>query len=253
MKEIKVRGIVIRQDPMGDKDKRVVLLTKEQGRLTILAKGAMTGKSRYSALTQLFSYGDFVLTKGRTFYYIKEAQLIESFYKLRSNLDRLAYASFMLEVADTLSLEGQDNGPLLLLLLRSLYAMTMAKEKDESIPCSVFIFRALAGSGFYPQLFKCATCGKDLTDLEPDQTLQFDVVRGAFHCPNCRQGGLQLSRGCIRAMRYIITADESKAFSFELSEKVRKELFTAVTQYLLDKTERRFEGLDFIGKINSQS
>ena len=71
MKEMKVRGIVIREEAMGEKDKRVVLLTEEVGKITILAKGAMSAKSRFGALTQLFCLGDYVVTKGRTFYYIK--------------------------------------------------------------------------------------------------------------------------------------------------------------------------------------
>ena len=249
MKEMKVRGIVIREEAMGEKDKRVVLLTEEVGKITIIAKGAMSAKSRFGALTQLFCLGDYVVTKGRTFYYIKEARLVENFYALRDDIERLAWATLMAEVADTLSLEGQENTTLVRLLLRALVHQTMSEEGRASLAADVFIFRALAEGGFYPELTTCRLCGRSLEVLEPAETVQFDYQMGSLICDNCRSGGIRLHSGAVRALRYMIEAPVAKAFSFKVTDDVLKEIDSAVLAYLTEQTERRYQGLDFIDKL----
>ena len=253
MKEMKVRGIVIREEAMGEKDKRVVLLTEEVGKITILAKGAMSAKSRFGALTQLFCLGDYVVTKGRTFYYIKEARLVESFYALREDLDRLSYATLMAEVADTLSLEGQENAALVQLFLRGLVNQTMSEEGRASQAADVFIFRALAESGYYPELTHCRMCGRSLENLKADETVQFDYRVGSLICSHCRNGGIRLHSGAVRALRYMIEAPVSKAFSFMVTDEILKEIDAAVEAYLTEQTERRYQGLDFIQKLKHTS
>ena len=83
MKELKVRGLILREAPLGDKDKRLVMFTRETGKIPVLAKGALSPKSKWGASSQIFCYGDYVLSKGQTFYYIKEVQLIETFFEIR--------------------------------------------------------------------------------------------------------------------------------------------------------------------------
>lgn len=251
MKEQKVRGIVLRQTPMGDKDKRVVLLTQETGRMTLLAKGAMLPKSRFSALTQVFCYGDYVVTKGRTFYYIREATLIENFYDLTRDLEKLAYGSLMLEAAETFSVEGVENNALVVLLLRALYQEERASSGKESLPADVFLFRLLAMGGFYPNLNRCSRCGRPLDHMRAEETVAFNPLTGSVICEDCQpQGGLRLSRGTVRALRYILEAPEERAFSFEVSEQVKGQLDTAVTSFLVEQTERQYHALAFLDELH---
>lgn len=263
MKEIKVRGLIVQEAPMGDKDKRLILLTRELGKISVIAKGALSPKNRYSALCQLFCYGDYVLSKGRTFYYIQEAQLIESFYHLRSNLDRFSYAALMLEAAETLVLDGQENFALLRLLLRGLMAEQNAADGKESLYCDAFLWRALAENGFYPQLINCRICGKPLSNLPPAaKTLETEVsnvsclwnaVEGGVVCTSCgkagRGHGHEITAGTLRALRYIVEVSEEKVFAFDALPQIQKELHEVVISYLLQQTERRYSALDFIQNL----
>ena len=252
-KEVKVRGIVVREAPMGDKDKRVILLTEEMGKISVLAKGALGPKSKQAALTQLFSVVELVLTKGRTFYYIKEGRLLESFYDLRLSLEKVSYASLMAEVADTLCLDGQENRTLLRLLYRALKAQIRQEEGKESLPCDVFILRALSDNGFYPELSTCEICHRVLLndeDLKADESVQFDVRNGGIICPSCRRGGLTLSRGTLKAMRYIVSSPYETLFKFTVEPFVLKELDTAAREYLKEQTERKYQGLEFLKEIS---
>ncbi len=256
MKEIKVRGIVLREDPMGDKDKRLVLLTREMGRITVLAKGAMGARSKYRALTSVFSYVELVLTHGQTFYYIKEGSLIESFYSLRTDLFKLSYASWMLEVGETFCLEGQENEELLSMLLRGLLMETRAEEGMESLPADVTVFRILAQNGFYPELSRCRgelAHEDEIHDLSVDPVLFQPSVGGVF-CSACQRktavgAGIRISPGALRALRYMIEQTPGKAYAFKVSEEVRKQIHEAVTDYLAEQTEHGYTSLGFLGKI----
>ncbi|MBO4887965.1 MAG: DNA repair protein RecO [Firmicutes bacterium] len=256
MKEIKVHGIVLREDPMGDKDKRLVLLTREQGKITVLAKGAMGAKSKFRALCGVFSYVELVLTHGATFYYIKEGTLIESFYSLRGDLFKLSYASWILEVGEVFCLEGQENEELLAILLRGLYMESKAEEGMESLPADVTVFRILAENGYYPEL---ARCRGELSSEEMNHDLSVDPILfqpsvGGIYCSECQKrlktgAGIRLSTGALQALRYMIEQSPGKAYSFKVSEEVGKQIHEAVTDYLAEQTEHGYTSLGFLGKI----
>ncbi len=258
MKEIKVHGIVLREDPMGDKDKRLVLLSAEMGKLTILAKGALGVKSKFRSLCSQFCFGEYILTKGKTFYYIKEGTLAESFYELRTNIDRLAYGSFMLEVAEEFSLEGQENRDLLEILFRGLKMETLCQEGMESIPADVTVFRILAQNGYYPELARCRFSeGPE----DPDHVLNTDDSvflpgTGSVCCARCARSGragagVRLSPGALAALRYSIEQPSQKAYAFTVSDEVRRQIHEAVTDYLVEQTEHTYTSLGFIAKITS--
>ena len=258
MEELKIRGLVIREDAMGEKDKRLVLLTAEQGRLSVLAKGALTAKSRFRAVCGLFCYADYVLTKGKTFYYVKEAVPVESFYALRTGLEKVSCATLMTEVAEVLVPEGEENHEMMQLLLRGLWAMGKAEEGTEYSLLCAYLFRALADNGFYPNLNECPSCGGSF-DTGEKQPARFLFQNGTVYCTDCARisrGGVyhdedaaEISRGTLNALRYFVSAPYEKLFSFRVSKEVEAELMQVATGYLLTQTEHRYRGLDFLVKV----
>ena len=59
--EIKVTGMVLQAGNIGEYDKRIVLLTKERGRISAFARGAKKATSQYAAVCQPFTFGEFSL------------------------------------------------------------------------------------------------------------------------------------------------------------------------------------------------
>ena len=105
MQTIKARGLVLREYEAGESDKRLLLLCKEHGRMMIYARGARKPKSKFMAAAQLFTYADYVITVGRGFHALAQAQVIESFYGLRTDYDRLTAAHLLAEVCEKTLLE----------------------------------------------------------------------------------------------------------------------------------------------------
>lgn len=251
----KFRGIVVSEAPMGEKDKRIVLLTKEMGKVSVLAKGALGPKSKSASVSALFCYGDYILSKGKSFYYIQEATLIESFYALREDLDRLSYSTLLLEIAGALSLEGTENQGLLRLLLKTLLAMEKAKGERCRLITMAFIFRALSEAGFSPNLSECALCQKPLQEGPGGEVLEerifFSPLQGDCLCEACEQkvfrpGDLSFGRGAQNAMSWILFCDVDRLYDFTLSGELLETLYEAAIRFLHAQTERNYRALQFI-------
>ena len=248
MTEVKVHGIVTAEAVMGDKDKRLTLLTREMGRITVLAKGALAPKSRWRSVAQVFSCAAYVLTKGKTFYYIKEAELTDSLYELRRDLPCLAWAGLMVETASETAVEGQTNQPLVDLLLRGLMRMRQP-ESDPALIASVFLWRLLADNGYRPQLGCCRVCGR------PDSKQEvwgFAAADGGLICPACQTRYVpdqSLPPEARRALEYIISAPPEAVYRFRAEPDVREALREGACRYLQYQTGGRYRSLDFLQQM----
>ena len=97
----KLRGIVLREQAKGESNKQIVLLAQGVGRVLLSARGARRAKSKLLAATQLFCYADFVVYEGRGFYSVTQAELKNSFYGLRLDMDKFSEGMYLAELTET--------------------------------------------------------------------------------------------------------------------------------------------------------
>ena len=119
---LSVKGLIIRSVDMKEADRLVTIFTEEMGIVSAIAKGARSLRSRYMSSTMLFCYGSYELYKKGEYYWIREAELHESFFHLRDEIDRLALAGYLCEVLSFVGTEEAERD-LLRLALNSLYAI----------------------------------------------------------------------------------------------------------------------------------
>jgi DNA repair protein RecO (recombination protein O) len=86
-------GIVLKEMPLGEADKLLTVFSREQGRISVVAKGAKKPGSRFLAAASAFAYSDMELVKGRSMYVLRNANIISPFYGLREDLDVLTAAA----------------------------------------------------------------------------------------------------------------------------------------------------------------
>lgn len=100
--------MVLQAGNIGEYDKRIVLLTKERGRISAFARGAKKATSQYAAACQPFTFGEFSLYEGKNSFNLMWAGVENYFDTLKKDLDLIYYASYFCELASYLTRENND-------------------------------------------------------------------------------------------------------------------------------------------------
>ena len=237
-----VRGLVLRVNPYKDTDAILTLLTEDQGKLTVKARGLRRKNSPLIAPCQLLAYGEYTLFSYKDMYTINEAHSIELFQGLHKDIVSLSLATYFVQVADIVSLEDAPSGELLSLILNCLYAITATNKPHLQIK-SVFELRCAALAGYAPDLSGCGHCGAETPHY-------LDISQGILECATCRDpdsNGIRypVNENIIAAMRYICYCHPKKLFSFQAGDETLTALSQLTESYLCTQLERGFSALDF--------
>lgn len=144
-----VTGMILKTEPVGEYDRRVVILTLERGKISAFAKGSRRPNSRLMAATNPFSFGQFKLYEGKSSYNIVEASISNYFEELRSDYIGAYYGMYFIEIADYYTRENNDESEMLKLLYQSFRALIHKKIPNELVRC-VYELKAIAVNGEYP-------------------------------------------------------------------------------------------------------
>lgn len=148
-----VTGMVLKQSPSGDYDRRVTILTKERGKIAAFARGARRQGNRLAAATNSFAFGTFKLFQGRDAYTLSDAEIKNYFEELMSDYEGAYYGMYFAEIADYYTRENNDEKQMLLLLYQSLKALTAPSLTRPLVRC-VFELKSIAVNGEYPGIPK---------------------------------------------------------------------------------------------------
>lgn len=237
------RALVLREVKYKEADKIMTVLTEDEGKLTVSARGVMRRGSKIAAACQLLSFSEMTLFETRGKWYIDEAQTVEQFLGLREDIALLALGTYFAELLEAVSDEDSPNPEVLRLGLNSLFALSSGLFPPEHIK-AVFELRLMCLSGYEPALDCCPVCGKE--DME---TPVFSMLGGTALCGKCRNLNygetFPLCSASLSAMRHIACAENKKIFSFVIDEPSEKRLNTACEAYVRAQLERRFSALEY--------
>ena len=209
---IKTKGIILSEHNMGDFDKMLTILTPGMGKISCAAKGARRPKSSLLAGTQLLCFGEYLLYQGTSTYHINSCEIIEVFYKIRTDLEKLKYASHITKIISDVTTENQNNYKILQLYLNTLY-MISETEINLNFILDVFKIRLMRILGYEPNINYCVGC------KETENLSAFSLRYSGFLCSSCAKqdsGSIAISEGTKTALKYIVLAPPKKLFSFQL-------------------------------------
>ena len=240
----RAEGIVLANRNLGESDRVVTLLCREQGKLEAVARGARRPRNRLVGLTLPFNVLQMSLFAGRGLDEFSQAEGVRSFQVLREDLIRLAYASYLAELVRSFLPEREPNQPVLELLLQSLEDLETSGE--PAALASYFELNLLDLAGFRPSLETCLACGRP-----PDQAdNSFSPVDGGFYCTNCapgRAGTVRLSGQAMAAMDRGLRGD--RHFLVTLPQTEGEGIQRVLRSFIEVRVDRELRSLRFLTGI----
>lgn len=240
---IRVQAVVLSAMPMGEYDKRLVLLTRERGKISVFAKGARKQNSLFRAAANPFVFGTFSLYEGKSSYNLNQVEVTHYFTEL-SALENVYYGFYFLEIADYYGREGIDEKEMMNLLFVALRALLNPAASARLIRC-IFEFRTLVIQGEYPELFHCMSCGRE----KREELEFFSMSNHGVFCRPCAAGkkdAFSISQSALYVLQYISTIELSKLCRFQVKEPVLEELERIVHSYFHRNTDKKFKSLEIL-------
>ena len=231
MGTIKMSGIIIAENNLGDYDKMLTMLTPGLGKISCVAKGARRQRSALLAGTQFLCFGEYLMYKGANTYNINSCETIEVFYNLRTDLDKLNYAVEITKIIRDVTEENENCYRILQLFLNTLYTLSETDKEPELI-LSTFKMRLLCILGFTPRITECTNC------KQKENLRYFSLKDNGFKCETCGKQDkscISMSESTTNAIKYIIMAPPKKLYSFNLKDQSLEELKLISKLYFEEK------------------
>ena len=209
---IQVTGIILKQTPIGEYDRRICLLTKEKGKISAFVRGSRKPGSRLSSATNPFSFGIFKLYEGKNAYNVAEADIQNYFEDLRTDYIGAYYGMYFAEIADFYTRENSDDREMMKLLYQSLRALSVPSLARELVR---YIYE-----------------------------IKSIVVNGEFPGMPADTDGLEEST--LYALQYIVESPVEKLFTFTVSESVLSQLKVLSEMYCRKAFDREFKSLEIL-------
>jgi DNA repair protein RecO (recombination protein O) len=171
---------VLRGVDFSETSRIITFLTPARGQLTCIAKGARRKNSPLASALSTMNRVELVYywKEGRAVQTLGEASLLEPFPRIKSDLERGAYAAFPLEIALKVAHENEPCHAFYSAFSRGIYSLN-AWDGDARAHCCWQVARLLAAAGYTPELHECVQCGREIGDNSG-----FDYRAGAV-CGTC--------------------------------------------------------------------
>ena len=184
-----VKGLIIKVEPIGEYDRRIVMLTDDRGKISAFAKGARRTGSKFVAATNLFCFGEFALFNGRNSYTINEAKITNYFSFLRDDFKSAYYGMYFAEIADYYCRENLNDKDMLTLMYQSLRALE-SDRFDNRLVRACYEIKAVSLQG-------------EFRGVRDNATYKADTLY---------------------ALDYILKTEPAKLYSFSVKENILEEL-----------------------------
>ncbi len=224
----KTDAIVLKTMRYGDTSKIVTLYTREFGKLKGIAKGARTKRSKFGAGLEPMSHVSILLYKKeqRDLHLLSQSDILDSHKNIGKSIDKMEVALSVVELVNQVTHQEERNEPMFSLIRQTLEAVDRA-ERESQYYFSAFVLRLSSLFGYALALDRCSECGDEIRGYVADETLAFQVSRGALICPRCLKSGSTSTnhRAGETGKQYRSSSSSLKFSTLEILRRLQSEEF----------------------------
>jgi DNA repair protein RecO (recombination protein O) len=241
----KALALVVRGTDWSETSRICTLWTREFGKVRVLAKGGRRLKSNFEVALDLLTVCSIVLLRKSSggLDLLTEAQVVERFPRLRSDLPALHAAYYVAELLADWT-HDYDPHPVLFDEARATLQSLGTTPQTTGTRLARFELVLLRELGYRPVLDSCIVCGKAVDG----QGLAFSAGLGGVVCPSCQPGQRErwpLSPPTWQALRAL--SESGEAWQNDWPQEVRKELRQFLGRYVTYLMGRRPRLLPYLG------
>ena len=233
-------AIVLRRVNYRDNDRMVTLLSPSRGRIDAVIRNCRKPKSHNLNAAELFALGDYMIVETGGRMTVTSVRLIETFWPLRNDYDRLTCAAWLLSLAEAAAEPEQEQQELFMLLLHTLSRLAFSDQPWQPL-LSGFLLHFSACQGFKPRLNHCVFCGKRMEEGEP---AFFDSEEGGVLCGACRRRKDQVPLSP-QQLRWMRGALETGSAGWVNTEEASAP-FTLLRKYVEQRLGRRIRSASML-------
>jgi DNA repair protein RecO (recombination protein O) len=250
----RTHALILRRRDHSDADRILTIFTPGRGRVEVIAKGVRKPTSKKAGHVELFCHANMLIAQARTWDIVTEVVTVESFRRVRDDLDAISRAAYLCELLDAFS-EGDDDArplwDLALFVLRTLdEAATQPGQIDRSVLTQWFVLHLLSLTGFQPQIFHCIGCGEEMTAV----TNFLSLSEGGVYCPNCapsQQKVEAIEPEVLKVLRFLQSRAWNEVERLHVRKPVMRQAETILQRYLQLILERRLRSVDFLRRVQN--
>ena len=219
---IDVEGIIINSKDYKDSSKILDIFTKDYGVIGVIAKGSKSLKSNLRSITDKLTFATFTLYyKKDKLSILTEASIINNFSNIKKDIEKISYASFLVDLTHQVYKQCED-GALYDLLIISL--IIIYDKFDPLIITNIIELKYLEYLGVMPKLDGCSVCGsKNVVTLSSD--------KGGYLCSSCRINEPLVRDKTLKLVRMYTLVDINKISKLDLSKDVVYEVNSFIDEY----------------------
>jgi len=241
----KTEAIVLGHRNIGEADRILTLFSPIKGKIHTVARGVRRPRNHLLGGTQLFTYSDFLIMEGKSLDSVSQCEIKESFHRIRTNLEHMAYGLYFAELLRASTPEEDKSRELFSFFLKTMYFLQ--EWSDMELLSRIFEIKLMAIQGFAPEVFRCVSCGEELSGQ-----VKFSPALGGVLCSQCLKfdvKAVDISRSAVAAFRSFIKMPYRELIGLILPEDVKKQLKNASQSFILHHLDRKLKTLDFIDDI----
>ncbi|MBR2603746.1 MAG: DNA repair protein RecO [Bacilli bacterium] len=242
MEITKVRGIIASEKPYNESSKLLYVITKEYGYISLIAKGAKSLKSKLRSVTTKLSYCDFQINyKEGKLSTLIDADIIDPFNNIKSDLVKISYASYLVELSTQVMKENYNENIFDLLIL-SLEKIESGL--DSKSITNILELKYLSYLGISPELNECAIC-------QSKNILTLSSEKGGFICNKHHTNEKIVDPKTLKMIRMLYYVDLDKLTKIDISDKIGREIDEFITEYYDRYSGMYLNTKKFLNKIKN--
>jgi DNA repair protein RecO (recombination protein O) len=241
-------AIVLRVRPFGESDKIVSFLTEKHGKITGIAKGAKYSRKRF--VNSLEPFAQVTLRYEDRLHgnlaFLLSAELAFIYKELTLSLERISYASYLVEITDGLIAERDENHSIFEHLKDGLCHLEQQGPSLRFV--TAYELRLLRLTGYQPVLDRCKTCGAEIRE-QAGERWYFSAMDGGVLCAYCsgaRRELVPLGANAVKMLTHLQEGQNLPDSPVLLSARVVHEIRATVSSFIQYHVDREIKSAPFL-------